>query len=115
MKTRRASLTKRERADMIARQGGLCFSFGCDGAPEIGEHSTPVALGNSAKPDCLLCKVCAKEKTRRDVKAIAKVKRIRNGKTQADKRAAKGSRMKSRGFDKSRRKKMNGEVVERGR
>lgn len=113
MKARRAYLTKRERAEMIARQGGLCFTFGCDGKPEIGEHFTPVALGNSDKPDCLLCKACAKEKTRRDVKAIAKVKRIRNGKTQADKRAAKGSRMKSRGFDKSMRKHMDGSVSRR--
>lgn len=108
MKAKRASLSRNERAAMAERQGGLCFTWGCIGKPEIGEHWTPVALGNDQKPDCLLCRACAKEKTRRDVKAIAKVKRLQRGPRKA-KRA-----IRSRGFDKTKTKKMNGEVVRRG-
>lgn len=80
MKAKRASLTKNERKAMAERQGGLCFTFGCIGKPVIGEHFTPVALGNDQKPDCLLCKDCADAKTKRDIAAIAKVKRLRRGK-----------------------------------
>ena len=107
MKAKRASLTKRERAAMIQRQGGLCFTFGCDGKPTIAEHFTPVALGNDQKPDCLLCDECADAKTKRDIKAIAKVKRLRRGK-KPTKRP-----IKSRGFDTRFKKRMDGTVVRR--
>lgn len=109
MKAKRKYLTPKERTVMIERQGGLCFTFGCTGAPTIGEHFFPVALGNDQKPDCLLCTPCAAAKTKRDIKAIAKVKRLRRGK-RPPKRP-----LKSRGFDKSLTKKMNGEVVKNGR
>lgn len=105
MKAKRASLTKNERAAMIQRQGGLCFTFGCIGKPVIAEHFTPVAMGNDQKPDCLLCKPCAVAKTKRDIKAIAKVKRIRRGPRKAKRAIA------SRGFDKTHSKKFDGTVV----
>ena len=109
MKAKRASLTPKERAAMAERQGFACFTFGCDGNPEIGEHFTPVAMGNDQKPDCMLCKTCAKIKTLRDVKAIAKVKRIQRGPKKGKKPIA------SRGFRKDVKKKMDGTVVERKR
>ena len=113
MKAKRASLTKNERAALVRAQGGLCFTWGCDGRPEIGEHFTPVAMGNDQKPDCLLCRDCAARKTKRDIANIAKVKRLRNGKTQYDKRKAKGSKLRGRGFDKTKSKKFSGKVVKR--
>jgi hypothetical protein len=41
----------------------------------IGEHSTPNAFKHG-KPDQLMCVACHKVKTLRDVKAIAKTKRL---------------------------------------
>jgi hypothetical protein len=115
----RRHLTDTERHDMLERQGGLCFAPKCmSEGPFIAEHWTPVALGNDAKPDCLLCIDCAKRKTfglRGDISNIAKAKRIAEGRTQFDKRAAAGgSRIRGRGFDKSLSKKMNGEVIRNG-
>ena len=98
----RRYLTPNEMRDMLARQAGVCFTPGCmSEGPFIGEHYTPVALGNDAKPDCLLCEPCAHKKTyglRGDISNIAKVKRIRDGRTQFDKRRERGSRIQSRGF-----------------
>ena len=74
---------------------------GCNAAEAlIAEHSTPNAL-KPGKPDQLMCVPCHKVKTLRDVKAIAKVKRL-NGKTisQHERRKKFGSRLKGRGFDK---------------
>ena len=60
---------------------------------------------NDQKPDCLLCKSCADAKTKRDIAAIAKVKRIQRGPRETKRP------LKSRGFDKSLKKKMDGTVV----
>ena len=96
----RRRLTPREWQALLDAQGGVCFTPGCNGAPAIGEHWTPVAMGNSSKPDALLCKDCARAKTRTDVKNIAKVKRIAEGRTQYDRRKRLGPSMVSRGFQK---------------
>lgn len=58
-----------------------------------------------------MCAACHAIKTTRDIKNIAKVRRIANGKTQFDKRKLNGSRIHGRGFDKTRTKKFSGEVV----
>lgn len=97
---------------MKIRQGGCCFTFGCDGKPEIGEHFTPVALGNDQKPDCLLCKPCADAKTKKDMGRIAKVKRLQK---KAAGETKKKRPIQSRGFQKDVRKKMDGTVVSRER
>lgn len=114
---RRARLSPRERAAILERQGGLCVVWGCTESKGLQEeHSTPVALGGDAKPDQLMCKRHHDAKTfglRGDVSSIAKAKRIREGRTQYDKRKLKGSRIKSRGFDKTRSKKLDGTVVVR--
>lgn len=97
----RLYLTQREYDALLQTQGGRCCVRGC-GATEglIAEHSTPNAL-KPGKPDQLMCVPCHKVKTLRDVKAIAKVKRL-NGKTmsQYQRRKKFGSRLKGRGFDK---------------
>lgn len=101
MKARRLYLTPREMQAMLSEQNGRCFKCKGEGPDFIAEHSVPVALGNDQKPDCLLCADCARKKTyglRGDISNIAKVKRIRNGKTQHDKRLEHGSRIKGRGF-----------------
>jgi len=59
---------------------------------------------------------CNAEKARKETRYIAKTRRIANGKTQYDKRASKGgTRIKSRGFDKTRSKKMDGSVTRKER
>ena len=119
--TTRRSLTQKERRDMWARQRFRCAL--CDSRPDlkdcIAEHIHPVALGNAEKPDCLLCKSCADRKTNgtkattygSDKHAIAKVKRL--ALKQAKKWRKPARPMRSRGFEKTLRKKMNGEVVQR--
>lgn len=117
VKAKRSSLTRKERAAMRERQGGCCATFGCQGKPSVAEHWYPVALGNDQKPDCLLCSACARQKTiglRGDISTIAKVKRLKNGKTQFDKRkAAGGSRIAKRGFVTWLKKKFDGTVEPR--
>lgn len=98
---KRLYLTAREYERLLERQGGVCCVSGCGAAANlIAEHSTPNAL-SSGKPDQLMCKPCHKIKTLRDVKAIAKTKRL-NGTTmsQYERRKMFGSRLRGRGFDK---------------
>ena len=125
----RAKLTPKERVQLWQAQRGLC-GCGC-GEPlrdkdegVVGEHVWWfVALGNDGKPDKFYRKPCARKKTngpRGDLTVIAHVKRLAEGRTQADKRAERGpklrsnAKLKSRGFDKSLSKKFSGEVVKRG-
>lgn len=125
----RAKLTPKERVQLWQAQRGLC-GCGC-GEPlrdkdegVVGEHVWWfVALGNDGKPDKFYRKPCARKKTngpRGDLNVIAHVKRLAEGRTQADKRAERGpklrsnAKLKSRGFDKSLSKKFSGEVVKRG-
>ena len=97
----RRSLTPREMQAMLLQQSGLCFRCKNPATDFIAEHWFPVALGNDQKPDCLLCVPCAKHKTnglRGDLNMIAHIKRIRDARTQYDKRLVNGSRLRSRGF-----------------
>jgi hypothetical protein len=98
---------------MALAQGNLCFC-GCGrGPPFIAEHWTPVAIGNAEKPDCLLAFVCAKQKTKRDMRDIWHVKRLAFGRTQYDKRKRNGSKLRGRGFDKTQRRTFKGKVEKR--
>lgn len=97
----RLYLTQREYDALLEAQGGACCVKGFSASEGlIAEHSTPNAL-KPGKPDQLMCASCHKVKTRRDVKAIAKVKRL-NGKTmsQYERRKKFGSRLRGRGFEK---------------
>ncbi len=104
----RQYLTKRQRAELLEAQGGVCCVKGCGSTgPLQGEHSTPSAwIGG--KPDQLMCVPCHKAKTRRDVKAIAKVKRIRGETCNGPKRPIQSAPF--RGW-----RKMNGDAVWRGK
>ena len=98
---KRLYLTQREYDRLLQRQDGMCCVPWCDNTEDlIAEHSTPNAIF-PGKPDQLMCKDCHKTKTRRDVKAIAKTKRL-NGTTssQYERRKKFGPTLRSRGFDK---------------
>jgi hypothetical protein len=96
---KRLYLTRREYDELLERQDGKCCVEGCDETEGlIAEHSTPNAFF-PGKPDQLMCRACHKVKTLRDVKAIAKAKRL-NGTTmsQHDRRKKFGPKLKGRGF-----------------
>ena len=107
--TPRKRLTTAERAAILKRQQDRCAGR-CresliwsvvDGraiyGPMIDEHVIPLELGgaNDLSNRELLCVPCAKEKTRADRKAIAKVARIRR--RQAGQERPK-QKIRSRGF-----------------
>jgi hypothetical protein len=97
----RLYLTQREYDALLKAQDGACCVSGCGATSGlIAEHSTPNAL-KPGKPDQLMCRACHKVKTLRDVKAIAKGKRL-SGKTmsQYERRKTFGSRLRGKGFDK---------------
>lgn len=116
--TQRASLTPKERYEMMRAQedkcalcGALLAIHGC-----IAEHWVTVESGNDQKPDCLLCIPCAHRKTYgtkatsygSDAHARAKIKRLRGETKQGPKK-----KIQSRGFDKTLRRKFNGKVEAR--
>lgn len=119
---KRARLTPRERIAVAQDQKGLC-GCGCGeplGSRTVGEHRFHfVALGCEEKPDALYRRECALKKTngpRGDINTIAHIKRLAEKRTQADKREARGPRLKSNaklqgpGFNKTLRKRFNGAV-----
>ena len=100
---------------MYNRQGGRCamcegvihyFMLDCD-----VDHIIPLELCGTNHPDNLqaLCRPCHKIKTKADVKAIAKAKRLAGETGQGPKRKIAG-----RGFDKTLSKGMDGKVRSRG-
>jgi hypothetical protein len=108
---------------MRKSQRGVC-ACGCgralDGAI-IAEHSVPVALGNEAKPDCLLRADCAAVKTASDRKIIAHVSHLRLETGQQARRARRKAEGRpallqtkplpqGRGFDKRLTKGFDGKV-----
>jgi hypothetical protein len=98
---KRTCLTSREYDAVLQRQYGMCCVPGCSETNSlIAEHSTPNAI-DPAKPDQLMCRPCHKVKRLRDVKAIAKMKRL-NGTTmsQYERRKKYGPKLRGRGFEK---------------
>ena len=84
----------------------------CNGpGPFEADHAHPHTLGGGNEPDNLrhLCKPCHAIKTKTDVKAIAKCKRIAR-KLAGTWRQPKGRKLTGRGFDKTLRRKMDGTV-----
>lgn len=97
----RLCLSAREYDALLKRQDGKCCVRSCKATEGlIAEHSTPNAIC-PGKPDQLMCRPCHKVKTLRDVKAIAKTKRL-NGTTmsQYERRKKYGAKLKGRGFKK---------------
>jgi hypothetical protein len=131
VKVKRRAPTAREKREISLRQNGVCFLDGCEKPIAVYEHWTMVAIGNGDAPDCGLCEDHADIKTYGgqdgamwravggDIRDIAHVKRLAEGRTQADKRAERGpklrsnQKLKSRGFDCSLRKSFSGKVTAR--
>jgi len=113
----RIRFSLRIKEEMLARFNGNC---GLCGQPLCGridwDHILPLALGGIDEPSNLQpvhADGCHSEKTKLDIQRIRKADRQGGKKTgQWARRQRKGPQMKSRGFDKSLRKKMSG-VVER--
>ena len=103
MKRRR--LTKAARAAMLERQGGCCCVFGCTETEGLIEEHSVVFAWTGEAADQLMCPAHHKLKTALDIGRIAKVKRLRKGPKCAKRK------IRSRGFDKTRRKKMDGTVM----
>lgn len=76
------------------------------------DHSIPLAIGgkHEAANIYCLCPDCHANKTRADVAVIAKSKRQGGEKGQYARRKKNGPQLKSRGFDKSVKRKMNGKI-----
>lgn len=95
----RLYLTQREYDALLKKQNGTCCVQGCEAREGlIGEHSTPETWRH-AKPDQLMCEPCHRVKTRRDIKAIWKAKRL-NGEalSQYERRKRFGSKLRGRSF-----------------
>ena len=101
---------------VMRRSGGICETDGCTRAGKEIDHVLAVALGGSNDPENLrlLCREHHAEKTAQDVARIAKADR-QGARSGQQKRRAEGKvkQIKSPGFDKRYRKKMNGTVVRR--
>ena len=118
----RKPLTPKQRAEMFAAHKGICCLCGdkiLDPNKWIDEHFIPVAIGrvtgsvNAMENRGPVHIECAKEKTTKDRKDIAKAKRLANETGQNRKK----KKIQSRGFQTNRsspyRKKMDGTVVRR--
>jgi hypothetical protein len=121
MTEKRRPLTRAQLAELVLTQMGKCASCGerLDFAGKgqvVDEHIQPLFSGgtNETSNRELRCKPCATVKTSAEAPDRAKVRRIEQGKTQADRRAQKKAEGKHRpiagkGFAGSR--KFNGEVT----
>lgn len=106
-------MTPARRKRIIERHGGKCCYPGCETSDGLEiEHTVPIALGGRDDDDNLtaMCRYHHAQKTRLDVKMIAKAKRI-----QARENGTRRERPKiaSRGFDKTKTKGFNGKVRDR--
>jgi hypothetical protein len=121
MTEKRRPLTRAQLAELVLAQNGKCAScrerldFAAKGKV-VDEHIQPLFSGGSNETSNreLRCKPCATVKTSAEAPGRAKVRRIEQGKTQADRREQakangthrkmggrpwpKGRKMQSRGF-----------------
>lgn len=112
----RRHMTEREKLQRWEECGQACMICRMpvlySGPSVIWDHRVPLAIGGTndlSNMEPHHAGPCAKMKTALDAKARAKVKRII--KREAD--GPKPSRLQSRGFQKTLRKKLNGTVVRR--
>lgn len=108
-KTPRKSFTPKQRQEVLRKFLGQCAlcSRSLAGTWHI-DHVIPIALTGKHEMSNwqALCVKCHSEKTKDDIGNIAKTNRL----IKADFEPHKPSRIKSRGFDKSLRKRMDGTV-----
>lgn len=111
--TPRRTIPASIKAAVAERQAGICdCGLVLLGTAEL-DHIVPLALGgdNDAANLRWRHRHCHKAKTARDIKMISKADRIRK-RLEGKQRAFK-KRIKSRGFDKRYRKRMDGTVEAR--
>jgi len=125
MTEKRKPLTRAQLAELVLSQMGKCASCGerLDFAGKgqvVDEHIQPLFSGGSNETSNreLRCKPCASVKTSAEAPDRAKVRRIEQGKTQADKRATKKAEgrhrpIAGRGFDRTWTKRMDGTTIKR--
>lgn len=111
-KTPRRGFTAKQRQSVLSAWEGRCHC--CDetiDGPWDVDHIIPIALGGLHEPSnwAPILRDHHKIKSRADVKAIAKVARIRA----KDTTGKKPSRLVSKGFDKTMRRKFDGTVEKR--
>jgi 5-methylcytosine-specific restriction endonuclease McrA len=108
-KTPRKAMTPARRARLLEKHGHVCAFRGCGVTSGLElDHIIPLALGGP-DDDANLRPFCSehhKAKTARDLGAIAKAKRLA-GETCTGPKA----KIRSRGFDKTHTKKLDGSVV----
>lgn len=117
---KRKAFPKAVKAAVLKRSGNFCEMEGCVNIGRDFDHRKPVAFGGeSTLENCrLLCRDCnaalgAETATQA---ALADRKGGRSGQQARRKRKIQDGRyrgIQSRGFDKTRTKKMNGKVVDR--
>jgi hypothetical protein len=126
MTEKRRPLTRREFGFLIIKQDCLC-GCGCKQRldftkPKLvtDEHLNSLFSGgkNELENRALWLSECSKPKTSAEAPDRAKVRRIEQGKTQADRRAAKKAEGRHRpiagkGFDRTWTKRMDGTTVRR--
>jgi hypothetical protein len=126
MTEKRRPLTRREFGFLIIKQDCLC-GCGCKRRldftkPKLvtDEHLNSLFSGgkNELENRALWLSECSKPKTSAEAPGRAKVRRIEQGKTQADKRAAKKAEGRHRpiagqGFDRNLKRRMDGTTVKR--
>lgn len=115
--TKRRAMTPARKLRILVKQatcalcnGPLGDVFGIE-----FDHEIALACGGSDEDENIraLCRKCHAEKTAEDAKPIAKIRRLRGEKGQQARRAKHGSKLRSRGFDKTYRKRMDGTVERR--
>ena len=118
MKDPRRLFTKKQKAEIFLRAEGHCElcerKLGPD-EPWVAGHELAHGLGGKTNVENgrVECVKCSKGTAAKDHAVCAKADRQGGRKGQQARRAKNGSRLQSRGFDKTLRKKMNGEVVPR--
>lgn len=113
---KRKSFSKKDRARLFQLYEGVCYLSGLRIGPKDEwdiEHVLAIALGGTNEDDNLRLALRDphRDKTRSDVKAISKAKRIEK---KADPLTRKPPRMQSRGFQTNLTKRFDGTVVPRG-
>jgi 5-methylcytosine-specific restriction endonuclease McrA len=100
------------RAKILAATGHVCARPGCPERATDVDHILPLWLGGSNREKNLegLCPAHHSAKTKAEASLRAKAKRV-EARDQGTRRPRKA--IPSRGFDKSKRKRMNGKVEPR--
>lgn len=119
----RRNVSKARRQKIIAAQGGVCKRADCDAPAVEVDHIVPLWLGGSNRDENLegLCGPCHLRKTRAEAPLRAKIMRQSGETGQYARRQKRGGSMipahkdglKSRGFDKTKTRKFNGQTVSR--